>query len=151
MNTPTVIDTGALVRESAAPGRRRLDAEAEARELRSWLRSFSSAEKALTDLHAAILCSGEHSMGNTQDRTELAQVVYALAINVRPGPGKKPGGDNAGLAPSADADVREEVVLNCVAHVLAAHGSLPGGSLREQHVVLAKAWLDQARLHQGQA
>ncbi|MET9260369.1 hypothetical protein [Amycolatopsis sp. NPDC004079] len=151
MNTPTVHDTDALVRGSAAPGRRHPDIETQIRELRPWLRSFASAENALADLHAAILRSAEHSMGAVQDRAELAQVVYALALNARPRPRKKPGGENAGLATSGDAAVSEDVVLNCVAHVLAAHGSLPACALRAQHVALAKSWLNQARLQQGQA
>lgn len=145
MNTPIYPDTKTLVQkfrqhtideiDGWSVGWRGMDVESDACELQSWLASFDSAEAALVELHATMLRLATSLVVNIpEDMTTPAAVLFSLTRAVQ----------HDGRA------VTDDVILACVAHVLAAVHT-PGyhQAQRRRHLDMARSWAAQAHLLAG--
>ncbi|RJQ92378.1 hypothetical protein [Amycolatopsis panacis] len=111
--------------------------DADVRELQPWLNGFSSNESAVIELHATMLRLATTRVVNVpKNMTVPAAVLFGLIRAIQHGA-------------VARREVPAEVVLRCVAHVLAAVHSptyLPDHS---RHLDMARSWMAQACLHAG--
>ncbi|GAB3375702.1 hypothetical protein [Amycolatopsis echigonensis] len=144
MNTAIYPDTKTLVQnfrqhtideiDGWSVGWRGMRVEADACELQSWLAGFDGAEAALVELHATMLRSATGDVTTVPERmTVPAAVLFGLTRAVQHG----------GRA------VSDDVVLRCVAHVLAAVHSPNYGADHRRHLDMARSWMAQAYLLAG--
>lgn len=143
MNTVIYTDTKALVqnfRRHKTHSRgwtvecRGMCVESDAGELQPWLQGFSSPEAALVELHATMLrFATSHVVNVPKNMTTPAAVLFSLTRAVQHG----------GRA------VTDDVVLRCVAHVLAAVHSRFDVLDRDRHLDMASSWAAQAYLLAG--
>lgn len=142
MNTPIYPDTKTLVQNfrdhDQGDGEwnfgRGLHIESDVRELQPWLQSFSRAEAALVELHAAMLrFTPSHIVNVPEAMTTPAAVLFGLTRAAQHG----------------GRVVTDDVVLRCVAHVLAAVHSPSYLPDHKRHLDMARSWVAQAFLLAG--
>jgi hypothetical protein len=126
---------------------RELNVEIDVRELAPWLADFASNEAALIELHSSMLRYARRVTNVPENMTTAAAVIFGLTRAVQHG--TRQAKDSYGAY--AIETVPEDVVLACVAHVLAAVHSPTYLADHARHLDLARSWMAQAYLHAGVA